>query len=187
MNDFLKHFPAYLTRTILVICFLVLVTTFTTRLFQLVFHKPEYNAFCPDSLYSKQYTNEANCIADGGQWSPYAVAPMQVDEVRPAKDAVTGSCNITYTCNKQYEEANKIFERNMFIATVAIGLALLLISTFIAMRLLSIALMVSGGFIAIFGALRYFGNVPELVRVIFLGIGIAILVYIIVKRQNKAD
>ncbi len=184
MNDFLKQFPTYLTRTILVICFLVLVTTFTTRLFQLIFNKPEYNTYCPDSLYAKQYGTEKDCVADGGQWSSYAVAPT-LEETRPTKDAITGSCNITYTCNKAYESANKIFERNMFIAIVAIGLLLLLISTFVTLHLLSIALMVTGGFIAIYGALRYFGNVPELVRVIFLGVGIAVLLYIIIKRQKN--
>lgn len=184
MQDFIKNFPRYIVRTIIVICFLVLVTTFTTRLFQLAFHKPDYNTFCPDNLYTKQYLNETDCSAEGGQWSSYALSPTP-EGIAPAKDAVTGSCNITYTCNKAYEEANKTFERNMFIAIVLVGLILLIVSTFITQKLLALSMAITGGFITLYGAIRYFGNAPEVVRLIFLAIGILVLIYIILKRESR--
>ena len=159
-----------------------------------VFYKaPKHEVFCPEPQVREAILTQEACLAKGGQWneSTYPKELYQGETV-PAQPAPTtavevkGYCNEQYTCGKNFEEANKVYNRNVFIFLVVAGTALLIGSIFAAaIEAVALGFSLAGILSLVIGTIRYWSDMDERLRVVVLGIALVAVVWIGIKKFNN--
>jgi hypothetical protein len=84
------------------------------------YDRPDYDDFCGERSLGAIET-EAECIAVEGRWDAQE-GPKPVSE-----DLVTGWCDVTYECRQDYDDAQEIYARNIFLITLPLGILLIVL------------------------------------------------------------
>ena len=99
---------------------------------------------------------------------------------------VSSYCNATYTCQKQYEEAMKIYNRNVFVIFVIAGILLLAGSVWRPLAgVISLAFSFGGVLAFLIGATRYWSDMDDVLRVLILGAALASLISLVWKKFKE--
>ena len=149
---------------------------------------PAYETFCPMKQVNEAILTKDACVTEGGQWNeqPYSQPYAQGEIVAvPVKmpEKVQGSCNQNYTCQNNFNDAQKIYDRNVFIVLVIAGTMLLIGSMFIVeAEAVALGFSLAGILSLIIGTLRYWSNMDKRLQVVVLGIALAALVWVGIKK-----
>ncbi len=168
----------------LVVAIIIVTNLFFNYAISLVYTEPSYDKFCPAEIFNKAYDNRNLCLEKGGMWSENAI-PVEVVNSDKTNPKITGYCNATYTCQKTYDVASKLYNRNLFILLVSLGVLILLVGAFVKIPLLSIAFSWSGVLSLFIASVRYWSSAENLIRVVILGIALSILIWLAVKKFSK--
>lgn len=149
----------------------------------LVYEAPQYENFCPKEQVNIAPTTQEECVAKGGSWN------VGGEPVKPSlgsqPERVTW-CDVTFTCQKQFNDAQKMYNRNVFIALVILGAVSLVVSFFIAnITAVSLGLSLGGVLSLIVGSMRYWTDMDEYLRVIVLGLALIALIWLGVKKIQE--
>ncbi len=174
----------------LVLSIVIVLNLFFTYAIHLIYPEPKHEAFCPIEQVTEAVRTKEACVMKGGSWTENAYYP---DRAYPAKqipvpnaDQPTGYCDLYYSCNKEFTSANDLYRRNVFIARVILGV-LSLAGGFAVAAYEAVSLGFSfGGVLSLFIATTaYWSNLDEYLRVIVLGLALAALIWLGVKKiQN---
>ena len=147
------------------------------------YEEPEYDDYCDESLYKVRIDNEEECIKIGGQWTLTPIRPVLEEK---NETIIEGYCEQDYTCRKEYESVREIYNRNVFVIAIVLGLIALLVGG-IKLKLASVSSGIMGGGVLtiVYGTLRYWGNLADVGRFIILGLVLAILIWIGYKKFRK--
>ena len=150
------------------------------------YHAPKYDSFC--GAETRQiYTTEDACEGVGGEWigvtpevsgdrSPVPASPV------PAKVFETGEprpyCNAQATCSKNFNAAQSLYNRNVFIALVILSV-LAIGAGFATSKVKAVSTgFLFGGFISlIVSSMRYWSDMNEYLRFGILLCALAVLVW----------
>lgn len=147
----------------------ILINLFVSYAIQVVYPQPEYDQFCPIEKVNVTYPTQEECVSNGGQWN----APAGLDE-----SGQNAYCNTNFTCNQQFEDASSLYNRNVFVVFVVVGLALLVGSLFVpGSSLIASAFSLAGILALIIGSLTYWSNMNDILRLVILGIALATVLY----------
>ncbi len=144
--------------------------------------EPKFENFCSVELTQKVYTEKASCEAVGGKWyeSNQVNYDGQIVPMKPQpQTGETSWCDSTAKCRESYESARDVYNRNVFIALVILGL----ISLGLGFLVISAA-PVANGFLGggllslIVGTIRYWSDMNDYLRFIVLGVALAILIWL---------
>lgn len=162
----------------------VVTNLFLAYAVDVVYDQPDYLTFCPDRQVNRLIASEVACLEVGGQWNEGSPAKMMTPE---SAMPVSGDyCNTTYTCQKQYEEASRVYNRNVFVVFVVVGILLFVGSvSFSGAEVLSLAFSFGGVLAFIIGAVRYWSDMDDILRVFILGIALASLIYMAWKKFRE--
>jgi len=153
------------------------------------YNSPKYEDFCREEQ-RRYYDNKQACEQVGGEWGAYidgppgpyylrsvpAKAPIDGDEV---SDAPKEYCNPAKTCQKDYDSARNLYNRNVFIVLVSLGAISIILSIFfIQVRAVSSGFLFGGLLSILIGTTRYWSNMNEYLRLIVLMIVLAGLVWV---------
>jgi hypothetical protein len=169
--------------------FVILLNLFFTYTISLVLVAPTWDGYCPMETYNKNYTDKAMCVADGGKWTENT-APQapRIDEKTPAVHPVevSGYCDATYTCQKVFMQTQSVYNRNIFIILVILGVVSL-VGAWYLKRFSTVALgLALGGVLAlIVGSVRYWSDMHDAVRVLVLAVALGTLVWVGVKKIQE--
>jgi hypothetical protein len=167
----------------LAIGIVIVLNLFFNYTLSLIYKHPLYEAFCPNTAQVvENVTTEKQCVENGGQWNPNAYyGPGTPTEVQ--KVSSPGYCDQQFTCRNNFESAQKVYDRNVFIALVVLGAICLAIGSFFTGNvLISTALSLSGVLSFIIASMRYWSSADDLIKVIILAIALAILIWLAVKK-----
>lgn len=129
---------------------------------------------------NKGVNDEATCVSLGGQWNEN-VMPDGMSTVSP--EMPKGYCNEDFTCSKQYDDALSLYNRNVFVIFVVMGILLLLGSVFLAgSQAASLGLSFGGVLALIIGSVRYWSDMDDVLRVILLGVALSALFWVAWKK-----
>ncbi|MEA3515090.1 MAG: hypothetical protein U9R34_06425 [Nanoarchaeota archaeon] len=173
---------------------------------------PERSDFCDEEKTFRAYQTEEDCIAQGGKWESYSersmlekpVPAIRDDQLictrtytsdedeyilhcrsQESPDNHAGFCDIDFYCHKEYEDGNETYNRDVFIIAAIIGLITMLIGGFILKHESVSPGVMGGGLITIiYGVIRYWEYAGDKLRVIILGIILAMLIYFAYKRLS---
>lgn len=160
---------------------------------QLVSEKPEYNDFCIDKQVRIIPQNQDECVELGGQWTEDRFIqkglPTRVPgEIPVIKEEVKGYCNTDFTCRGEYTDARKVYERNFFVTLVILGTLTLIVSfIFRSLAVVAPALATGGVLAYLIASIRYWSDMSDYLRVIVLGIALITLIFVGVKKFQKAE
>lgn len=146
---------------------------------------PKYEVFCPQSQVQKAVTTQGACVAKGGQWNETAY-PKDTNYTAPIPAGmveIKGYCNENYTCQKNLDNAQKVYDRNVFIVLVVAGTALLIGGVFLtSAEAVALGFSFAGVLSLIIGTVRYWSSMDERLRVVVLGCALVALVWLGVKK-----
>jgi len=171
-----------LFKWILVFGIAIVTNLFLNYALDAFYLSPKFEVFCPQKDVVTPLTEEKTCRAVGGQWTnePYKYVGMATPI---PVDAPKGYCNENYTCGKNYDDAMKVYNRNVFIVLVVSGTALLIGSIFAsAIEAVALGFSFAGILSLIIGTTRYWGNMDDRLRVVVLGLALVALVWIGIKK-----
>lgn len=170
------------TKWSVILGIVIVLNLFFNYTLSLVYDRPLYEAYCPQTQVVTVPDNQDECVVQGGQWTENAYygkpTPVGVEETR-------GYCDLQFTCRQDYETANDTYERNVFVVLVALGaLAVLVGNLFKGNAVISNGLSLAGVFSFIIASMRYWSSADNLIRVIILAIALGILFWIAMKKFN---
>ncbi len=162
-----------------IIGIIIVLNMFFNYALSLVYKQPDFNVFCPVSQVNEAITTQKQCTEIGGQWNAnYYGKPVATGEVQPA-----GYCDPQFTCREAFGAAQKVYDRNIFIALVILGALSVLVGNFFkGNTVISNGLALGGVLSFIIASMRYWGSANDYVHIIILGIALAILFWIAMKK-----
>ncbi len=170
---------AALVRVAVVIGIAILINVFLAYLVRVFYLEPTYTDFCPESQVVKPVPDQEACLSIGGQWNESGTS----GPVLEGRGSGSAYCNEQFTCSKDFEKANSLYNRNLFIVFVIAGAALLFGSPFLAAaRTVSSGLSLGGVIALIFGSLRYWSDMDDRLRVVVSGAALLALLAIAWRR-----
>lgn len=165
---------------ILSIAILIVATAFIFYAIDIFYSSPDYEDFCPMEKYSRMIMTKADCDDIGGFWN-YNTGPCPAGEKCPE-----GYCDPHYTCRKDYEAKNQEYNRNVFIASIIAGSAILVVGLVLKVAVVSNGLMLAGSLTLIIGVLRYWSELSKVLKVAILAAVLTLLIWISYKKFKKA-
>lgn len=169
----------------LTIGIVIVLNLFFNYALSLVYKNPKYEVFCPNtSPVVIIPDNQKACVDAGGQWTNnnnYNAKPIPTEITQPVQPP--GYCDQQFTCRNNFEAAQKVYDRNVFISLVILGAICVAIGNFFTGNMLvSTALSLAGVLSFIIASMRYWSSADDLIKVIILAIALAILVWVAVKK-----
>ena len=164
----------------LVFGIIIIVNLFFNYALSLVYQSPTYENFCPTEQVNQNVDNQKACVSQGGQWNENIY-----NEVGTSRGELTpvGYCNLQYTCQNNYDTAQKAYDRNVFITLIILGALCVAVGSFLkGNAVISIALSWSGVLSFVIASMRYWTSADDWVKVIILAIALAILIWVAVKK-----
>ncbi len=175
----------------LILGIVIVLNLFFNYTIHLLYKEPKFERFCPVELTSKAYTTKEMCVTAGGQWNE-TTNPITPPEIKgqtapvPATLQISGYCDVTYTCNTTYQTATSVYNRNVFIILVILGVASLVLGVmFASISVVSTGLSFGGVISLIIGSMRYWSDMNDIVRVLVLAFALAALIWIGVKKIRE--
>jgi hypothetical protein len=170
-----------LKRTILGISIAIILVLFIGYGINTFYKAPKYEDYCTEAITRTIITSEEECLNVGGQWNVY---PEKILDEN--KTVIQGYCNPNFTCDKEFQSVNEIYNRNVFFIAVIAGLLSVILGGVI-LRLESVSAGIMGGGVLsiLYGTVRYWGDLADVGRFIILGIVLAVLIFIGYKKFKK--
>ncbi len=173
---------------ILAIAIVIVLNLFFAFAIQLGYKEPKYETFCPQQQVNRVIDNEKACVDVGGQWNDYArdynyqiskpAQPVPAGTVQP-----TGYCNEQYTCQKNHQTALSMYNRNVFVILIILGVISLGVGYAVgASSAVSLGLSLGGVLSLIIASMRYWSDMDDMVRVIILGLALIALIWFGIKK-----
>jgi hypothetical protein len=171
----------------LILAIAIILNLFWTYATRIVYNQPEYEDFCPQSQVVDSIETQEACLEVGGQWNanigmkePVVLTPDST--VKPTGYA-QGYCDQTFTCNKNFQDASEVYNRNFFVIFVIVGVASLILSVFlVGSEAVSLGLSFGGVLSLIIGSVSYWSDMNDMLRVGILGVALASLIYLAYKK-----
>lgn len=165
----------------LIVGIMVVFNLFVAYATRSVYHEPQREEFCPQSQVQEPIVNRDACLSIGGQWVESSTYPPSLGQTVPNK--IESYCNREFTCQKDYEAALKVYNRNFFVVFVVAGVIALVGSLLITgSTVVSFGLAFGGTLSFIIGSIVYWSDMNDWLRVGILGFALAVLVWLGYKR-----
>lgn len=173
-----------------IIIVLNLFINFGVRAF---YKAPAYEDFCPAEKANRAYEDKAACETVGGLWyepgsqgSPHGPYPVRPSPLKGEIEEPKGWCDAYFTCNKEFQEASSVYNRNVFIVLVIAGLIALMAGFLVRQSAAVSSGLIFGGVLSfIVGTVRYWSDMQEYLRFVILGIALAVLLWIGIRKLKR--
>jgi hypothetical protein len=175
-----------LFKWILVIGIMLVANLFVNYALDAFYPAPKFESFCPQAQVNEAVLTKDACLTKGGQWNEYT-NPVDTKAVsvptRVGTVEVKGYCNENYVCGKNYDVAQRVYDRNVFVVLVIAGTAFLIGGVYAsAIEAVALGFSFAGILSLIIGTMRYWSSMDERLRVVVLGIALAALVWLGIKK-----
>ncbi len=157
----------------------IVVNLFFHYVIATVYVEPKFETFCP---MQHTVTNDpVSCVDNGGQWTNNQLAPKQVTEAVKNGEPL-GWCDVHFTCNKDYTEAQGVYNRNVFIILIALSIVVLVLGVFLPIEVLALGFSWAGVLSLVIASIRYWSDANNWMRLIILALALGALVWLAIKK-----
>lgn len=180
--------PNKVLKWLLILGIVIVLNLFFVYGIKVLYHEPVFDNFCPVNQVTSSPATEAECVAVGGGWTsnasytaPVPMAQKTVPYVISNQPA--GYCDVNFTCQKQFATAESVYNRNVFVVLLILGVLSLVAGFFISgSAAVSLGLSLGGVLALVVGSVRYWSDMNDYLRVAVLAVALVILVVIGVKK-----
>ena len=163
----------------------ILLPLFLGLFVDALYSEPKYEDYCKDRAYP--YVSEkmgANCsynygpgydqcMQDGG------IARFNYD------DKGCGTFKECDMCNKDYDKAINMYNRNIFFILAPLGLIMIIAGLYLTVDYLGAGLMFGGLITLFYATIRYFSNMSKMLRAFIILVELLIIMWIGYKKITK--
>lgn len=137
---------------------------------------PEYEDYCPEKTSVKVIETESECLAQGGKWTDYG-----------ERDGIEakGWCDQDYRCRKELDSAREVYNRDVFFVTLISGIIAIILGVVLTLASVSSGIFAGGILTVIYGTLRYWGDMADVLRFTILGLVLALLIWVGYKKLKN--
>jgi len=159
-----------LKKYILILSIAIVLALFIGFGISSVYDEPKYQDFCEEKFIEIETQEECEDI--GGQWNAQGPRPV-------AEPVRKGFCDTHFTCRQEYDDNRNIYNRNVFFIALVFGtIALIVGGLVLTIESVSAGIMAGGVLIIFYGTVRYWSELHDIIRVLFLGVLLAILIWV---------
>ncbi|MBI2548494.1 hypothetical protein HYW21_04040 [Candidatus Woesearchaeota archaeon] len=172
----------------MVIAVALLGALFVGLFFDAIYESPSYEEYCKETFvpkpmpYQECQTNTTpedqaaaeQCYRDNG-------FPEYNDDARGCPNSFA-SCNF---CQKEFNLANQIYNRNLFLIIAPLGVLAIVVGLFLSYEVIGTGFMFSGILLVAYATMRYFSEMSKLMRAVVIFIELLILIVISIKKLKK--
>ncbi len=165
-----------------VIAIAILVNIFINYGRQVFYPEPKYEKFC--NMEPVLVNNKEDCEKSKGKWieeqgirNPEELKYQQTAPAYP--QTMKSYCDMHYYCSKDYQNAIGIYNKNVFIAYIALGLIMVIAGLAITTSS-SVSLgILYGGIVLIFvGGTRFWPDMSDVFRFAVIGFVLAVFIWL---------
>ncbi len=170
-----------LVKWILAVAIVIVLNLFFTYGINAVYPPAVYDLFCPREQVTVIPGTQDECVAKGGSWTegPNQKLMRPLPHIETDSDQVTGYCDLSFTCAKNFGDAAKLYARNVFVARVVLGMLVLILGFFASSYAsVSLGLMFGGILSLLIGTIGYWSEMHDYLRVTVLGDTMFILIWL---------
>lgn len=173
---------------ILGICIAIVLAFFFGYGISAFYKSPKMKNFCKEGEFFSVPVEAKNCNCT------YIEPDKKLKEECTEKEGQLtpkydkSGCIESYSCEmcyKEFRDIQEIYNRNVFVITIILGLIAIIIGAFLKLPSVSAGIMGGGTLTIIYGTIRYWGFMPDFGRFTILGIALAILIWIGYKKFRK--
>ncbi len=171
----------------LIIGIVIVLNLFFTYALSLVYTVPSFDDFCGNAQAAIVDTQQS-CLKVGGQWTQTATPQAMVSPgtVPSRAPDVNGYCNPTFTCQKNFDAVNKIYDRNVFVVLVVLGIVSIVFGIFLKIPdAVTIGLSLGGVLALIIASVRYWSEAESILKVIILAVALIALIWVGIKKFSE--
>ena len=146
--------------------------------------------YCPVNQVTESPTTAAECVAVGGGWTSNVsyTAPVPVPQKSTPVIVSTqpaGYCDVNFTCQKNFTAAESVYNRNVFVVLVILGVLVLVAGFFITVSsAVSLGLSLGGILALVIGSVRYWSDMNDYLRVAVLAVALIVLIFMGIKKAK---
>lgn len=129
---------------------------------------PQRNDYCPERAY--QAITEESCIEVGGEWQKYANAPKL--------EGVEGVCQESKECYDNYNAAQEVQGKTVFIVALVIGILTIILSFLLKKEEVSSGLLGGSILLILYGTMRYWQYAQNVLKFVLLGTALVVLIWV---------
>ena len=173
------------TKWILAVAILIVLNLFFLYAINVFYPESKYEAYCPREQVTVIPETQDECVAVGGAWTegPNQKLMRPLPHTENLSEDSFGYCDLSYTCAKDYEKARSLYQRNVFVARVVLGVFSLLLGFYLTAHApVSLGFLLGGILSLIIGTAGYWSEMQDYLRVVVLGVALAVLIWLGVKK-----
>jgi hypothetical protein len=180
-----KHAHSKFVKWSLVVGIVIVLNLFFNYAISLFYTVPQYPT-APQVV--RDIATEEECVGIGGQWTensiqnPTSKVLEQTDQSEPTR---TGYCDPDYTKRNQYDDARKLYEKNIFIALVILGIVSIISGVAFANEILSSAFSWGGVLSLVIASMRYWTSAGNKLKVLILAIALGALIWTALRKFSE--
>ncbi|MFH1956162.1 MAG: hypothetical protein ABIJ28_00735 [Patescibacteria group bacterium] len=175
-------------KLVIVLSIIIVLNLFFNYGIKTFYDGPKFEDFCTKDLTSRQYTTQQDCESVGGFWTsnPDFAKPAPMPDTTDPK--IAGWCDIYYQCQQEFDDVRSVYNRNVFLILIALGIISIVLG-FVISQSEAVALGFSfGGILSlIIGTIRFWSDMDDYLRFVILGLALAILIWIGIKKLKDRD
>jgi len=161
---------------ILSVVIAIVLASFVIYIVEVFEPRPDYGDYCGEFRGPK--------IARNIEEPVEIIDQTACEEVEGAK-WMNGYCDYNYECQQEYDTARDQHRFVVFLVAVPAGLVAVAVGIGLALPSVSSGLMLGGVFLTFFGTTNYWSNISNWLRVLILGIVLAILIWLGYKKLEN--
>jgi lysylphosphatidylglycerol synthetase-like protein (DUF2156 family) len=144
----------------LIIGIVILSNLFINVSLDLIYQSPDYNDYCPrDTLFLKTEPTEVEIIKQQNEY----------DE-----------------CMEKYDTQRESYEKKVFVTLISIGVVIFVISLFNGLNyVVATSLSLASVLNFIIASMRYWSSADALIKIVILGLALAVLIWIGIKKFSE--
>ena len=167
----------------------IMFALFIGLLVDAIYEEPEYHDFCKDERpYPYKEFREPPAVCNYTREFNDKVNECYSREGTPQFDFDEKGCQVFRECNfcnKEFNEARKIYNRNVFFVVSPIAAASIIVGLLWAFQVIGTGFMVGGILLLIYSTFRYFSDMSKVIRVIVILIELLFLIWIAYKKIER--
>ena len=114
----------------LIIGIMVVLNLFFNYTISLFYKEPSFNDYFPPSQVVEPITSKETCLKVGGQWIGTSVYRERYAKPIPIDSSqIKSYCNSNFTKQQKFDEAQKTYQKNIFIILIILGVLSLVLGT----------------------------------------------------------
>jgi len=166
----------------LIIGIVIVLNLFFNYTISLFYKEPDYNDYFKQSQVVEPITTKEACLAVGGQWNENGAIYNKTVPAPASTPEMKSYCDPNYTKQQEFNQAQKVYNRNIFIMLVVLGVLSLLLGVFVPNEIITLGFSWGGVLSFVVASIRYWSDADNWVKVLILGVALGALIWLAIKK-----